>query len=120
MNIGNENWVGPLLLLFTAWLGLVFYTFWRDGRDLETLGYQNLVLAPRLVWGRRIIKGLLLLTGFFLVLLGAVRLQGKPVPEDLNLRGIDVMIVLDLSKSMLTQDLVPNRLGAAKKALITW
>lgn len=34
--------------------------------------------------------------------------------------GIDVMVVLDTSKSMLSQDLVPDRLGAAKKALLDW
>jgi Ca-activated chloride channel family protein len=61
-----------------------------------------------------------MLAGLLLILLGAARLQGKPVPEDLNLRGIDVMVVLDVSKSMLTQDIVPNRLGAAKKAVISW
>jgi Ca-activated chloride channel family protein len=58
--------------------------------------------------------------GLFLALLGAVRLQGKPVPEDLNLNGIDVMVVLDVSKSMMTRDLVPNRLEAAKKAVSDW
>ena len=121
MNIAYEK-------LALAFLGALFfcgaifaiYTFWRDRRDLELLGYQNLVLAPHIVWGRRVLKGSLLLAGLFLILLGAARLQGKPVPEDLNLRGIDVMVVLDVSKSMLTQDIVPNRLGAAKKAVISW
>src|SRR5260221_3869098 len=120
MHIANNNWFGFLLPLFAGALGFALYTLWRDRRDLEILGYQSLVLAPRLVWGRRVLKGSLLLSGFLFILLGAVRLQGKPVPEDLNLRGIDVMIVLDLSKSMLTQDIVPNRLGAAKKALMSW
>jgi|SRR5579872_5606953 len=120
MNIANENWFWPLGALF--FLGALFalYTFWRDRRDLELLGYQNLVLAPQVVWGRRVLKGSLFLTGLFLIFLGAARLQGKPVPEDLNLRGIDVMVVLDVSKSMLTQDIIPNRLGAAKKAVISW
>ena len=120
MNIANENWLWPLGALFILGAAFAIYTLWRDRRDLELLGYQNLVLAPHLVWGRRVLKGSLMLAGLLLILLGAARLQGKPVPEDLNLRGIDVMVVLDLSKSMLSQDIVPNRLGAAKKAVISW
>ena len=120
MHIANEKWFLPLLLLFAAWLGFALLTLWRDRRDLALLGYRNLVLSPGVVWGRRVVRSLFLLAGFALLLAGALRLQGKPVPEDINLRGIDVMVVLDVSKSMLSQDMIPNRLGAAKKALITW
>ncbi len=118
MHIANATWMGPLLLLFAVWLAYALYTLWRDKRDLAFLGHQNLVLSPGVAWGRRVVRSLLLLTAFFLALLGAVRPQGKPVPEDLNLRGIDMMVVMDVSKSMMSQDMVPNRMGAAKKALI--
>jgi Ca-activated chloride channel family protein len=120
MSLGNLNWVLPLALLFGVGLVLALWTFWRDRRDLQILGHQNLVLSPGLAWGRRLVKGLLLLSGLFLILLGAVRLQGKPTPEDLALRGSDVVVVLDVSKSMLTQDMIPNRLEAAKKAVDAW
>ncbi len=120
MHLGNENWLWWLAGLFTALAGSAFYTFSRDRRDLDLLGAHNLVLAPGVVWARRLLKGALALTGLFLALLGALRLQGKPVPEDLNLNGIDVMVVLDVSKSMLTRDIVPNRLEAAKNAVLSW
>ena len=120
LHIANENWLWPLALVFLGWTVLVFFTFWRDKRDLEWLGAHRFLMASQWVWARRLLKGCLLLSGFFLLFLGAARLQGKPVPEDLNLRGSDVMVVLDLSKSMLTQDIIPNRLDAAKKAVLTW
>ncbi len=120
MNLGNLNWVLPLAVLFGIGLVLAIWTLWRDQRDLKILGHQNLVLSPGLAWGRRLVKGLLLLSGLFLILLGAIRLQGKPTPEDLALRGSDVVVVLDVSKSMLTQDMIPNRLEAAKKAIDSW
>ncbi len=120
MHLANEKWFWPLALLFASWLLFALYTLWRDRRDLAYLGYQNLVLAPSVVWGRRVIRSFFLLLGLGCLLMGALRLQGKPVPEDLNLRGIDVMIVLDVSKSMMSQDMIPNRLGAAKKALLSW
>lgn len=120
MNIANNNWLWFLFPLFLLWAGFTFYTFWRDRRDLRLLGDHNLVLSPQVVWIRRILKGSLVLMGLFLALLGAVRLQGQPVPEDVNLNGIDVMVVLDVSKSMLTRDIVPNRLEAAKNAILNW
>src|SRR5581483_2682675 len=104
MHIGNETYFWVLGPLFVLWTGWVLYSFWRDRRDLALLGRHNLVLAPAVVWARRVLKGSLILAGLGLALLGAIRLQGKPVPGDLNLKGIDVMVVLDVSKSMLTQD----------------
>jgi Ca-activated chloride channel homolog len=120
MNLGNDTWLLPLAALFFIAFVLAMWTLWRDRRDLRILGFQNLVLSPEVAWGRRVVKGLLLMAGFLLILLGAVRLQGKATPEDLVLRGSDVVVVLDVSKSMLTPDMIPNRLEAAKKALMDW
>jgi Ca-activated chloride channel family protein len=121
MNLGYTDWLWPLSAVFALGLVLALWTLlWRDRRDLKILGHQNLVLSPGLAWSRRMLKGFLVLGGFLLMLLGALRLQGKPVPEDVILRGSDVVVVLDVSKSMLTQDLVPNRLEAAKKAVDDW
>jgi Ca-activated chloride channel homolog len=120
VNIEYLNWLWFLAPLFLLWGGWTLYNFWRDRRDLRLLGEYHLVLSPQVVWVRRILKGGLALLGLLLALLGAVRLQGKPVPEDLTLRGIDVMVVLDVSKSMMTRDILPNRLEAAKNAILNW
>ena len=120
MNIANNGWLWFLVPLFLLWVGLALHVLWRDRRDLDALGEHNLVLSPRVVWMRRVLKGGLALLGLALGLLGAVRLQGQPVPEDMNMSGIDVMVALDVSKSMLTRDMVPNRLEAAKKAVWDW
>ncbi len=120
MNIANMTWLLPLAALFLIALISALFTLWRDKRDLRLLGYQNLVWAPELTWGRRIMKGLFVIIGLGLALLGAARLQGKSVPEDLNVSGVDIMVVLDVSKSMMTQDIAPCRLDAAKKAVATW
>jgi Ca-activated chloride channel homolog len=120
MHFGNENWFWPLLAVCLAALVLVLYTLWRDHRDLSVLGYHNFVLNPALVYGRRLVKSILLLIALFLVSLGVARLQGKPTAQDLRMSGIDIMMVLDVSKSMLSQDIVPNRLEAAVRALLNW
>jgi len=120
MNFGNENWLWFLAVPFGVGACFMFYTFFRDRRDLGLLGRRNLVLSPGFALSRRILRGSLLLVSLLLILLGAARLQGKLVPQDLVSRGVDVMIVLDVSKSMLTQDVRPNRLEAAKRALNSW
>lgn len=81
MHFGNDNWFLPLAPAFLL-LGLaILYTFLvRDKRDLEMLGSHNLVFSPGLAWARRSLKGFLLLGALAFGLLGALRLQGKPVP----------------------------------------
>src|SRR5581483_11241937 len=118
MHIGNETWFWILAPLGALWTLLALWTLWRDKRDLGTLGAHNLVLSPMGAWTRRVVKSLLVLLGLAAAFLGAARFQGKPVPSDLNLAGVDYMVVLDVSKSMLSQDIVPNRIEAAKKALL--
>jgi Ca-activated chloride channel family protein len=120
MNFANGTWLWPMGGLFLIWAAWTFYGFWQDRRDLKILGHQNLVLSPGLAWGRRIVKGSLLLIGLFGALMGAARMQGKLVPQDVMARGSDLMVVLDVSNSMSTQDVAPDRLEAAKKALEDW
>lgn len=59
---------------------------------------------------------------FFLVILALAALVGAAVNpqkpgkmENVNRKGVDVMIALDVSKSMLAEDLKPNRLERAKQ-----
>lgn len=120
MHLGDERYLPYLAAGFAALVLFALYALWRDRRDLEALGAHNLLLSPRWAFLRRAAKVLIVLGGLFLAGLGASRLQGKPGPSDLVLSGIDVMVVLDVSKSMLVQDLAPNRLEAAKKAVLSW
>jgi|GEM_PF-2038777 len=120
LQFANEDALLPLLAVLCLMIGWGVWTLFKDRRDLDFLGKQNLVWSPLWVWARRAVKGGLAMAALFLLFLGASRLQGKPVPEDLNMSGVDVMVVLDVSKSMLTQDILPNRLEAAKKALFNW
>jgi len=120
MNFANPSWLWPLGGLFLIWAIWSLYGFWQDRRDLARLGEQNLWLPLGWAWGRRVAKGALMLFGLFAVLVGAARLQGRLMPQDVTLRGSDIMVVLDVSKSMLTQDVAPNRLAAAQKALEDW
>ena len=61
------------------------------------------------------LKFILILTAF---LLGVLAIAGLVKPEGsqmINRKGIDVMIALDVSNSMLADDIKPNRLERAKQ-----
>lgn len=67
---------------------------------------------------RFLVKFILVLLAFTAVLLGAGNLQLPGAMENVRRQGVDVMLVLDVSKSMLARDSKPNRLEKAKQLLI--
>lgn len=66
---------------------------------------------------RRILPALLLLSLFFLIL-SLTRLQIRNAEEMIMGEGIDIMMSIDLSGSMLAEDFTPNRMEAAKEKAI--
>ncbi len=68
--------------------------------------------------GRFLLKSVLLFIAFSVGVVAIANLR-KPVPDTTVMRkGIDVIIALDVSKSMLAADLAPNRLERAKQTII--
>ncbi|MGK5092158.1 VWA domain-containing protein [Deltaproteobacteria bacterium TL4] len=67
---------------------------------------------------RRRWKAVLLLLAFTLGVIAAARPAWNPLPKKLERQGRDVIFVLDVSKSMLAEDLLPNRLERAKIAIL--
>ncbi|MBS1596735.1 MAG: VWA domain-containing protein [Bacteroidetes bacterium] len=65
-----------------------------------------------------LIKFILAVTAITGIILGASNLQKKGEPENVTLAGVDVMLVLDVSKSMLANDIQPSRLEKAKQLLM--
>jgi Ca-activated chloride channel family protein len=66
---------------------------------------------------RRRWKAAAVLAGFAFIVAALVRPAWNPKPKMLERRGRDVVFVLDVSKSMLAEDLAPNRLERAKLAI---
>ncbi len=63
------------------------------------------------------IKFVLILSVVFLLITGMANLRAKGAAENITRQGVDVMIVLDVSKSMLARDVKPSRLDKAKQLL---
>lgn len=63
------------------------------------------------------LKFILICVAVFLLVAGLANLRAKGTAENISRQGVDVMIVLDVSKSMLATDVKPSRLDKAKQLL---
>ncbi len=73
------------------------------------------VIAPDLASAKRVIKAGLILMALFLM---AIAMSGPRYGykwQKIKQKGIDIIIALDCSKSMLAEDIKPNRLLRAKR-----
>jgi Ca-activated chloride channel family protein len=104
--------VGLFILLF-----VLFWT-WRN-KKINVLGNNNILkkILPDSSITLRLIKFCLFITGFSLLIFGLANLQLGSSEEEVKREGIDIMIALDLSNSMMAEDLKPNRLENAKRAI---
>jgi Ca-activated chloride channel family protein len=64
-----------------------------------------------------LIKFGLALLALCCIIVGAANIQRRGATEIVNRTGVDIMYVLDVSKSMLAEDVKPNRLEKAKELL---
>jgi Ca-activated chloride channel homolog len=105
-----------LIPVFTALL--VLFLVWRK-KALERFGEFPLILRliPEFSTARLIFKFILLMLALAFLILALADPQTGSRLEKIERRGIDVMIALDVSNSMLAEDLSPNRLERAKQAI---
>ncbi|MBK7764035.1 MAG: VWA domain-containing protein [Bacteroidetes bacterium] len=89
---------------------------WRK-KAMQKIGDPQLVqaLMPRYSKNLQFIKTVLVVLAFTIGIIGLANLQAGSRSEKVERKGIDVMIALDVSKSMLATDLSPNRLERAKQ-----
>ena len=88
-------------------------------RQLMKFGDQELVaqLMPDASKGRPIWKFSLLLLAWVLLIVAGSRPQYGQQEKTIKRQGIEVMVALDISNSMLAEDVAPNRLDRAKQIL---
>jgi len=101
----------PLLIaLFVAMI------YWRRNK-LKSLGDEQLINSQLLgfISGRNTLKFVLLAFAFAILVIGWANLQMGAKTEKVQRKGVDVIIALDVSKSMLANDIQPDRLTRAKQ-----
>lgn len=105
----------PVVVVFLFWLT------WQNRKDRQALGELPLVnkLLSSFSQARRIIKAVLIIAGLLIMALALAGPQYGSKMVEVHRQGVDVVIALDVSKSMLAEDIKPNRLERAKQELST-
>ncbi|HEY3855921.1 MAG TPA: VWA domain-containing protein [Verrucomicrobiae bacterium] len=110
-----------ILLVVVPALIVFFYWSWRVKQKL-ILQFVHARLLSGLTVGvssaRQKIRMALLVAGVAGVFLALARPQWGFAWEEAKLQGLDIIVAIDTSRSMLAQDVAPNRLEKAKLAAI--
>lgn len=107
-----------LLLIPLLTLLFIFLLRWRKGA-LHRFGELNVIsqLMPWVSKGRVVMKFIILMSALFFLIIGVANPQVGSKLVKAQRKGVDLMVALDVSSSMLAQDIQPNRLEKAKQAI---
>jgi len=108
-----------LLFLVPILLGVFIYTGIKRSRNIKQFGNPDLLaeLMPNVSFIRPQVKFYLQLAAIVLLIIVLAQPQFGTKQETIKRKGIEVMIALDVSNSMLAQDIQPSRLEKAKQVL---
>lgn len=114
-----DNWIYLLLLIPIA--AVIIMRVVRKKRTAQLLAHRAnaRTLIGNYSFSRQLIKAILLIVGATFLMATLLRPQWGMREQKLEHRGRDVLIALDISGSMLCQDVAPNRLAFAKKKIST-
>ena len=113
----EEKWYLYFLIVIPVMVVLFLYTqFWkrktqREFGDLELikkLSPEKSVLKP-------VLKLVIVLLGLACLIIGLVNPKIGTKLETVKREGIDIIFAIDVSKSMLAEDVAPNRLEKSKQ-----
>ena len=108
-----------LLLLLPVMVILWIYNNVKRKKTLEKFGDHELVkaLMPEYSTARPNIKMVFALLALFFLIIVLARPQFGVKLQETKKEGVEVIIALDVSNSMLAEDIFPSRLERAKQAL---
>jgi Ca-activated chloride channel family protein len=117
INIDVLWWLCTIPVFVAMYIAYAIY----KKRQISEFGDPELVsqLMPDASKSRSICKFSLVMLAYALLIVAAARpLYGKnKLKEEQKNVGIEVMVALDISNSMMAQDVTPNRLGRAKQLI---
>ncbi|WP_338410666.1 VWA domain-containing protein [uncultured Flavobacterium sp.] len=103
----------PVLVLF-----FIFHFYWKTKKQKE-FGDLELVkkLIPQYSGFKSSLKFLLMILGLSALIIAITNPRIGTKMETIKREGIDIVFALDVSKSMLAEDIAPNRLEKAKQII---
>lgn len=118
MELGELRWLHALWAVAAIGAMLLIAAARRRAAAKRLIDAELLpAVAARPSLGRLVAKSLLVAAALACVALALARPRWSAVPQDVRRLGRDVVFVVDVSRSMLADDLKPSRLERAKLAI---
>lgn len=114
----NIEFLYALLSIPVLSIIFILYRISRKKR-IKSIGDKNLVkrLMPENSTFKQIYKFILLMLALLLFIIGAANPQIGSKMEEIKRQGVEVIVALDISNSMLASDVKPSRLELAKLSI---
>ena len=121
MTFASQSWLFTLLLALPVLVIFFFRSETKKRQMLSRFAATNLLanLAASYSSSKRYTKVFLTISGVLLVLIAMARPQWGHRWQESKGRGIDILIALDTSKSMLAEDIAPNQILSVPDANVT-
>tara|TARA_E500000081_G_scaffold152705_1_gene185452 strand:- start:491 stop:1522 length:1032 start_codon:yes stop_codon:yes gene_type:complete len=114
----NIEFLYLLALIPVLIIGIIIYSKWQKNSILKfgDINLLNQLMQSHSIFRKKIKNTLFVLAITFLIV-GLSNPQVGTKMEEVKREGVDLMIAIDLSYSMMAQDIKPNRLERAKQAI---
>ena len=114
----NIEFLYLLALIPLIIIGIIMYSKWQKNSILKfgDINLLNQLMQSHSIFRKKIKNTLFVLAITFLIV-GLSNPQVGTKMEEVKREGVDLMIAIDLSYSMMAQDIKPNRLERAKQAI---
>ncbi|MBP7497990.1 MAG: VWA domain-containing protein [Bacteroidales bacterium] len=119
IKLANDIYLYGLLLIPFFILSYIILLKWKK-KSLALYGNSELInrLISNKSKSRELLKFILFSIAFIFLIIGIANPQLGSKIEKVHRKGIDLIIALDISNSMLAEDIKPNRLEKAKYAIL--
>lgn len=119
------SFANPLMLYFLISIPLLaIWFFLKKKKQVVSIQLSSLSVLgnvkPNLKVRLRNVPFLFRLSGLALIIVALARPQSKTSWQDIKTEGIDIVIAMDISASMLAKDFKPDRLEAAKEVAVNF
>ena len=117
-DLGNPQYLYLLVLPILLWATYLYFRSWRNKIQEQfadtALFYQ---INPNRSKRKSVIKFILRLFGLTALIVGLLNPKVGTRIETVTRKGVDVVFAIDVSKSMLAEDIAPSRILKAKQIL---
>ncbi len=119
MTFANE-WILHFLWAMPLFAFVLMVQHRRRQRAMDRFAEQTLLkrLTPEDHKGKRLLKALLLLFALGTLIFALAGPRWGSQYQEVSRKGVDIMVLVDVSRSMMVEDVKPNRLERATREII--